>query len=313
MDRLKSLFSWLKDLCLRGFKIFQENRMSVYSGYATLFIVTAVFPCIMLIIAIVNLIPGYSAKDVSDILFQILPDLGPIKDLITSMMTNLKDQSGGLLASAAAVTTLWSASKGVAAIQKALDEMDDDGKGNEAEEEEVGLKQKIFNIARNLFKRLIFTLTVVILIPALLVFEMLGDSIAGIIENIIGKLSPDGSGLDLSNIDSIFHISSLVVILFALLVILQIFAKLPEKNRTMKSQLPGALVTGISWLLFTKLFSFFIPRFYHASSVYGSLAALFLLLLWLRFMVMILFAGGVLNHTLEEQKEEASEETSEDE
>ena len=44
------------------------------------------------------------------------------------------------------------------------------------------------------------------------------------------------------------------------------------------------------------------PRFYHASSVYGSLASLFLLLLWLRFVVMILFAGGALNHALEEER-----------
>ena len=111
MDRVKALLSWLKDLALRGFAIFQANKMSVYSGYATLFIVTAIFPCIILIISIVNLLPGYSTKDVADIFFQILPDLGPIREFVESMMTNLKSQSGGLLASAAAVTTLWSASK----------------------------------------------------------------------------------------------------------------------------------------------------------------------------------------------------------
>ena len=76
MDRVKALLSWLKDLALRGFAIFQANKMSVYSGYATLFIVTAIFPCIILIISIVNLLPGYSTKDVADIFFQILPDLG---------------------------------------------------------------------------------------------------------------------------------------------------------------------------------------------------------------------------------------------
>ena len=111
MDRFKNLLSQLKELLPQGIGMFQENKMSVYSGYATLFIVTAVFPCIILIISIVNLIPGYSAKDVADILFQILPDLGSIKDLVVSLMTDIKDESGGLLASAAAVTTLWSASK----------------------------------------------------------------------------------------------------------------------------------------------------------------------------------------------------------
>ena len=91
--------------------------------------------------------------------------------------------------------------------------------------------------------------------------------------------------------------------LFALLVILQIYAVLPDTRRTLKSQLPGALLSVVCWFVFTKLFSSFIPRFYKASSLYGSLASLFLLLLWLRFVVMILFAGAVLNRILEEEQQ----------
>ena len=353
--------------------------MSVYSGYATLFIVTAIFPCIILIISIVNLLPGYSTKDVADIFFQILPDLGPIREFVESMMTNLKSQSGGLLASAAAVTTLWSASKGVSAVQKGLNQLDeapvmtpapeaelgvepgsesredsdaalgaepgaDSGEDSDAaltaaldenldadlgeepgeaadedpdedpsedvgaddkaakKEMAAGLIAKGLVLAKGILKRLLFTLMIIILIPALLVFEMLGDSIAGLICSSIEKLNIEGLNSLMPYVDSIFNVTALVVIAFALLVILEIFARLPDKRRTLKSQLPGAILTGVCWLAFTELFSFFIPRFYHASSLYGSLASLFLLLLWLRFVVMILFGGGVLNRTLEEQK-----------
>ena len=335
MDRVKALLSWLKNLALRGFAIFQANKMSVYSGYATLFIVTAIFPCIILIISIVNLLPGYSTKDVADIFFQILPDLGPIREFVESMMTNLKSQSGGLLASAAAVTTLWSASKGVSAVQKGLNQLDeapvmtpapdaalgeepgeaadedpDEDPSEDADaadkaakkEKAAGLIAKGLVLAKGILKRLLFTLMIIILIPALLVFEMLGDSIAGLICSSIEKLNIEGLNSLMPYVDSIFNVTALVVIAFALLVILEIFARLPDKRRTLKSQLPGAILTGVCWLAFTELFSFFIPRFYHASSLYGSLASLFLLLLWLRFVVMILFGGGVLNRTLEEQK-----------
>ena len=306
MDRLKSLLPRLKDLCLQGFRMFQDNRMSVYSGYATLFIVTAIFPCIILIISIVNLLPGYSAGDVANIFFQILPDLGPIKELVETMMVDLKAQSGGLLASAAAVTTLWSASKGVSSVQKGLNELDQEPAQHEEIEHEEngkeGLIEKGKTLAKGILKRLLFTLTIIILIPALLVFEMLGDSIVNVIRSAVEKVNPDGANDILSNVDSIFNITALLVALFALLVILQIYANLPDQHRTMKSQIPGALLTGVCWFAFTELFSFFIPRFYHASSLYGSLASLFLLLLWLRFIVMILFAGGVLNRTLENEK-----------
>ena len=228
-------------------------------------------------------------------------------------MLDIKDQSGGLLASAAAVTTLWAASKGVMAIQKGLNQLDSEDVDSEAKDEveaetkedkKRGLLEKGIAIAKPILKRLLFTLMLIILIPALLIFEMLGDSLASTICSAVKKANPDVLNSTLENIDSFFHISSLVVILLALLVIMIIFAKLPAKGRTLKSQLPGALATGICWFLFTELFAFFIPRFYHASNLYGSLASLFLVLLWLRFIVMILFGGGVLNRTLEERRQD---------
>lgn len=305
MNRLKNLFPRLKQILKRAINIFSENSVMIYSGNATLLIITAMFPFMMLIISIVNLLPGYSAKDVADILFQILPDLEPIKDLVGSMIVNLKNQSGGLLASVAAVTTLWSASNGVNAIQKGLNQLDrkwgDRKAGGEGDRE---IKEKGKGFIRGILKRLFFTLILIILIPALLVFEMLGDSIASTICSVVEKLGSEKLSTALSNIDSFFHTSSLVVIVFALLVILQIYAVLPKVHRTLKSQLPGTLLTGVCWFVFTRLFSFFIPRFYHASKLYGSLAALFLILLWLRFIVIILFAGGVLNRALEEVGEE---------
>lgn len=302
---MKKLISRLKELIPRGISMYTDKRMPVYSGYATLYIVTAIFPLIMLIISIVNLLPGYSAKDVADILFKILPDLGPIKQLVESLMLNLKAQSGGLLASAAAVTTLWAASRGVAAIQSGLNELEPEKTDPEAKRgDSSDIKMTIIVFLRGILKQLIFTLLLVILVPALLVFEMLGDSLVSFIRSILEKLSPEGMSIPLSEIGVFFHISSLVVIVFALLVILQIFAKLPTIHRPLKSQIPGALIAGVCCWAFTKLFSFFIPRFYHASRFYGSLASLFLLLLWLRFMVMILFGGAVINRTIEEAKRE---------
>ena len=301
MDRLKSLFAKAKDLVMDGIRMFGDCDMQVFAGYGTLFIITSIFPFIMLIISIVNLLPGYSAKDVADILFQIIPDLGPIKDLIESMIINLKDQTGGLLASAAALTTLWSASKGVSAIQKGLDEMDPE---EDDRDEDKTLKDKAKAAAGSILKRLLFTLGLIVVIPALLIVEMLGSSISRFICKALEAIDPEGMKDAMGTVDSVFHISSLAVIVLTILLILAIYALLPAKRRTLKSQLPGGILTGLCWTAFTKLFSLFIPRFFNAS-LYGSLASLFLMLLWLLAVVMILFAGGVLNHVLEERQEKA--------
>ena len=301
MDRLKSLFAKAKDLVMDGIRMFGDCDMQVFAGYGTLFIITSIFPFIMLIISIVNLLPGYSAKDVADILFQIIPDLGPIKDLIESMIINLKDQTGGLLASAAALTTLWSASKGVSAIQKGLDEMDPE---EDDRDEDKTLKDKAKAAAGSILKRLLFTLGLIVVIPALLIVEMLGSSISRFICKALEAIDPEGMKDAMGTVDSVFHISSLAVIVLTILLILAIYALLPAKRRTLKSQLPGGILTGLCWTAFTKLFSLFIPRFFNAS-LYGSLASLFLMLLWLLAVVMILFAGGVLNHVLEARQDKA--------
>ena len=231
MDQPKGLLSRAIAFVKHAIDIYGKNNMSVFAGYSTLFIVTALFPFIMLILSIINLLPGYSVDDVISVLFQILPDLEPIEELIESVITNLKDQSSGLLASIAAVTTLWSASKGVSSIQKGLDQLDRE-KGDAADEETSSkIKGTIQGTAKGILKRLLFTLILAILIPALLVFEMLGDSIARIICNTLEKMKPDDLNADFSYIDSLFHAGSFVVIILAVLVVVAIYALLPAKHR----------------------------------------------------------------------------------
>ena len=258
--------------------MFQDNRITVYSGYATLFIVTALIPFIILIIALVSLIPGYSAEDVTEVLLQLLPDLSIVEELIVSLISDIKEQSSGLLASAAAVTALWAASKGVMAIQKGLNQLDSGEETDKATKEGIR-KAAVTGMAyvKNVLKRLLFTLTLILLFPALIVCEVLGESAAGLI-------------------------GSVVIVLLVLLVVLEFYAKLPKISRTLKSQLPGAALTVICWLVFTELFAFFISTSYKYSNVYGALAAVFLLLMWLRYMIMILFGGAILNRVLEKQK-----------
>ena len=273
-----------KELGLKTLKYFNEGEMTVYSGNATLFIITAAFPFIMLIIAIVNMLPGYSPKDVSELFFKILPDLDSLKELVEAMIVNLKNQSGGILAGVAALTTLWSASQGVAAIQAGLNKLDgtQSGKG-----------------MLNIIKRLVCTLLLVVLFPALLVFEVLGESIKGVINDIMERIGLES--ID-SLLSSILDLSLIIIILAAIIVILFIYAYLPAQKHSLKNMLPGTIFCVVGWVVFTELFAFFIPRFYHASSLYGSLASLFLALLWIRIIIMILFFGGALNKALQDKQ-----------
>lgn len=275
-------------ICKETLKRYGENDMNVYAGYATLFLITAIFPFLMLVISIINMLPGYSPSDLTDFLFGFLPDMPSIKSLVLTMISNLKSQSSGLLASVSALTTLWSASAGVSALQKGLKKLTPD----------MHTKLPAKAVA------LLFTLAFIVLIPAVILSQVLGDSIVAAAETVTGFLRLEGIA---DAVASVIRISGVVTIAAAAVVILLTYAYLPGGTRGLKKQLPGTVFTAVVWLAFTKLFSVFIPMFYHSSGVYGSLASLFLMLMWLRFIVTILFYGAALNSALEKEKTPVTE------
>ena len=86
-----------------------------------------------------------------------------------------------------------------------------------------------------------------------------------------------------------------------ILLVVLCYAWLPFKKTSFKEQLPGAVFTAILSSIFTLAFGFFMGNFWKASSIYGSLAAIFLVSMWLKFFITILFYGASLNKALKEQ------------
>ena len=264
-------------------KSFLENDVMVYAGASTLKILTAIFPMIMLAIAVVTWLPGYSPEDLSEIIFKVLPDLPEVKSLFSNVLTNLRAQSSGLLASFAALTTLWSASAGISSVQKGLKKvMPPEGKG---------LNAKLV--------ALLFTLGLIVMIPIVLFFKVFSGSLAGHIENAAGMY---GAAKIIEKIIKIIHNLGFITPVLGFLATLLIYRFLPGGKRKWRDQIPGASFTAVAWFLFTQLFSVFMPIFWK-SSVYGSLASLFMTILWLQICIMILFIGGALNQAVADNRQ----------
>ena len=86
----------------------------------------------------------------------------------------------------------------------------------------------------------------------------------------------------------------------AVFLILILYTLLPGGKQPLKEQIPGAVFTSLGWLVFTEVFTRFVPLFWK-SSVYGSLASLFLTITWVKVSVMILFLGDALNAAWKEE------------
>lgn len=273
------------DVLRKTLNAYLAADMPVYAGFATLKITTAVFPLFMLIIALLNWLPGYSPRDFTNFLFSMIPDVPEVKALFTNVMSNLRSQSSGLLASVAALTSLWSSSAGVSSIQKGLGKLSPGGGS--------ALKLKLLSV--------LFTLVLVVLIPALLLFNVLGDSLISLVRSATELF---GLAAVTDQLVSLIRVTGVITAALSLLILLLIYTFLPGGRRSLRDQLPGAALTAVGWALFTWLFSTFMPIFWK-SSIYGSLASLFLTLLWLEASINILFLGGALNAVLSERRTES--------
>ena len=273
------------NLILETVKVYADNEMSVYAGYATLYILMAMVPLMTLVIGLVNILPDVSLQHLETVLNDLLPDIEEVNALVHGIISNVNRQAGTLAISLSAIATLWSASTGVNALQAGL--------------------CKISGSSGSFIKRramaLLYTLIFIALIPALLIFRVLRGSI----EDLIGAVNrwlniPDIAGRLLA----FMEYSGLITAIVMAVVVLLAYTYLRGDRQKLRYQLPGTLFTTVLWLVFSRLFEIFIQRFWQASSLYGSLASMFLAAMWLKAIVMIFFYGASLNETLMRRRSE---------
>ena len=75
------------------------------------------------------------------------------------------------------------------------------------------------------------------------------------------------------------------------------------KKIPIKKILPGSIFTVIVWIAASYGFSFFVSNFSRMATVYGSVAAVMVLMIWLNIICHVMLFGGAVNAYLMKQKE----------
>ena len=96
--------------CYKLTKKYGEDEMSVYAAQAAFFILLAVFPFLMLLLALIGLVPIVHESDLLTYLIRVMPD--NLDALIIYIFDSLSSDSPMALLSASAIAALWSSSKG---------------------------------------------------------------------------------------------------------------------------------------------------------------------------------------------------------
>lgn len=266
-------------ILVESYRVFLRNDMSVFSGYTALYMLMAMVPFFALAAGMINFLPEEVLKESIDMFVSVLPGIPEVKAFAGSLLALVSPEGGAVVVSISLISLLWSASKGVSALQLGLMRI--------SENEQPYVKRTIFS--------LFYTFLFILLIPSLLIFQVLrsllldlGDLLARVFS--IPKISEIFSMI----LDNGYLVSAAAI----LVVMVIVYTRLQGRSHRLRQQLPGAIFTTVFWLLASSVFEWFITKMWNASSLYGSFAAIYLIAWWMKIIIMILFFGASLNEAI---------------
>lgn len=99
----------------------------------------------------------------------------------------------------------------------------------------------------------------------------------------------------LQRLHSLLSISAVLSLALSLLTVTLIYTYVPGGKAPHTGSAAGAAAVVAVGRRFSKIFSFYIGHFWKLSYIYGSLAAIVLITLWLNVNINVLFLGAGLN------------------
>ncbi len=255
----------------------REMGIPASAANAGYFMVLSVFPALVLLLSLLR----YTWLDAGDLLALLegfLPQalMPGAEKLIISTYAH----TSGTMVSVSAVSALWSAGRGVYGLLTGLN--------------------RIYGVRENRgyfytrFLSMLYTFGFLVVLVGTLVLGVFG-------EELLQMLPPARQGLGK-------FLAEVVDFRFLLMLSLQtglftlLFMVLPNQRNSFRNSVPGAVLSSLGWMIFTRLFSVYVEYFSSFSNVYGSVYAVALGMLWLYFCLSILFYGGALNQLLMERK-----------
>ncbi len=249
-------------------KEINKNNISALASSAAYFLFLSLIPILMLICSIIPYTPVTEA-DLMNVLSQLLPNT--IAPLIISIIEEVYDKSPTAI-SISALITLWSAAKGILAIKSGINLV------NNVEE------------TRNYILLRIQAAFYTVIMLGIVVFFLFVMVFGNVIADFISSNLPD-----LSNFWQFsMHFRFLYVWFFLSFLFACLYSWLPNRKLKFRSQIPGALFSSIVWSAFTWFFSLYAENF-NTFSIYGSLATIIFVMLWLYVCMYILLIGAEVN------------------
>lgn len=266
---MKKVIEFGKEL----FKRFNNVDVLGSSAQLAYFFLLSLFPFLVFLVTLLGYLP-IESDSVLGFLDTYLP--AEVSSMLESNLENLlSNQSGGLL-SISIIGAVWSASKGVTALQTAFN------KAYKVEEDRSFVMSKLISIG--------LTIALVVTIAIALLLPIFGKSIG---EFVFSFVNLSDGFLQVWNALR-WTISS--VILFIVLYVLYTLG--PNKKIKLREAFWGVIFATFSWQIVSLGFSYYVSTLGNFSATYGSLGTVIVLMLWFYLTGIVIILGGIINAIL---------------
>jgi len=275
---LQKMFNHLK--CKRFFNIIRDHFSSADIGMTSIvsayYFLLSLFP---LLIAAGNILPylNIDSAFVLTYLQQMLPK--DIFSILKSIIKDLLTKRSTSLLSISAIITLWSASRGINALQQGINRT-------------YGIDKQRNLVVNRLVSFFVMLLLIIVLVIVMGVVSF-GKNIINYLQT---KFSIDTSFLN--NIHSWIVVLSIVIIFLLLAIMYYAVSNIVIMRK--RYLLPGAVFASLGLFILSHIFGLYAKYFITKVSEYRWLASFVVLMFWLVFLARIIILGGMINSILME-------------
>jgi membrane protein len=268
--------SWLGAV-QRTMREFKSDQLTDKAAALTYYAVLAIFPGLLFLVSLLGLLGQRATQPLITNLASALP--GSIRHTVLSAVTRLQHghTAAGLLAIVAMAAALWSASSYIAAFMRAANAIYDVPEGRPA--------------WKTMPLRLVITLVLMVLLIAAAMIIVVTGSIARHVGHVLGIGSAAITTWDIAKWP--------VLVLLVLLMLAVLYWASPNAKQGFRWLSLGAGIAVIGWLAASGLFAVYVANFGHYNKVYGSIAAVIILLVWLWISNLAVLVGAEFNAELE--------------
>ena len=262
-------------LILGFVKRMQEDHIGAYAAQAAYFLIMSFIPFVLVLTALVQYTP-LTYRMLRQAILGFVPL--NLQDFVLKIIAEVFTKSAAVVP-ISGLFALWSSGKGIQSLIAGLNVI------YHVKETRNWLLTRIYAV--------FYTLSLVIAVIVSLLMLVLGNEIQKAVSRYIPFLG--------RVLGKILGARALLVFGVLFLVFLMLYKVLPNRKATFKSQIPGALIIAVAWSIFSYGFSFYFEIFPGFSNMYGNLATIIMVMVWLYICMNLLLYGAEINAYFEKE------------